>query len=94
MRIKFKAPDPRAGTVAQMDSIRGRELVEAGAADEVREDGSPKAEPLANPSEAAGTASSASPVARVSKQTTAKPSAGGAKPKKAAPSSSSTPRSA
>lgn len=38
MRIKFKSPDPRAGTVAQMDSHRGRQLVDAGAADQVKDD--------------------------------------------------------
>jgi len=35
MLIKFKAPDPRAGTTARMDSSRGRQLVDAGAADPV-----------------------------------------------------------
>lgn len=40
MRIKFKAGDPRAGTIAQMDSIRGQELVDAGAAVKVKDDGS------------------------------------------------------
>lgn len=32
MRIKFKAPDPRAGFVAEMDSHRGQEMVDSGAA--------------------------------------------------------------
>lgn len=82
MRIKFKAPDPRAGTIAQMDSHRGRELVESGAADEVKEDGGPVATPRGsspNPTEAAGTRSSASPAAPASPKTTAKPSGRGAK---------------
>lgn len=39
MRIKFKAGDPRAGTVAQMDSHRGQELIDSGAAVKVKEDG-------------------------------------------------------
>lgn len=38
MRIKFKSPDPRAGTVAQMDSRRGQELIDAGSAVRVGED--------------------------------------------------------
>jgi hypothetical protein len=45
MRIKFKAPDPRAGMVVQMDSRRGQEFVEAGSADIVKEDGSQDAAP-------------------------------------------------
>lgn len=40
MRIKFKAPDPRAGLIAQMDSHRGQQLIDAGAAVRVKEDGS------------------------------------------------------
>lgn len=32
MRIKFKAPDPRAGTVAQMDSSRGQFFIDNGSA--------------------------------------------------------------
>ncbi|WP_212644916.1 hypothetical protein [Delftia sp. PE138] len=35
MLIKFKKPDPRAGMVARMDSSRGRQLIDAGAADQV-----------------------------------------------------------
>jgi len=38
MRIKFKAPDPRAGTTAQMDSSRGQHFVDTGAASVVSED--------------------------------------------------------
>lgn len=37
MLIKFKAPDPRAGTTARMDSSRGQQLVDSGAADQVDE---------------------------------------------------------
>jgi len=40
MLIKFKAPDPRAGMSARMDSHRGQELVDAGAAVQVKDDGS------------------------------------------------------
>lgn len=32
MLIKFVEPDPRAGTVARMDSSRGQQLIDAGAA--------------------------------------------------------------
>lgn len=39
MQIKFKAPDPRAGMVAQMDSSRGQQLIDAGAAVQVKDDG-------------------------------------------------------
>lgn len=42
MLIKFKAPDPRAGTVAQMDSGRGHYFIEGGFADAVKE-GAPAA---------------------------------------------------
>jgi hypothetical protein len=38
MRIKFKAPDPRAGLVAQMDSSRGQQLIDAGSAVQVRDE--------------------------------------------------------
>lgn len=37
MLIKFKAPDPRAGTVAQMDSSRGQHFIDAGSADPMKE---------------------------------------------------------
>lgn len=40
MRIKFKAPDPRAGSVAQMDSSRGQFFIDSGSAVQVKEDGS------------------------------------------------------
>lgn len=38
MRIKFKSPDPRAGIVAQMDSSRGQQLIDAGAAVQVKDE--------------------------------------------------------
>ena len=41
MRIKFKAPDPRAGTTAQMDSSRGQHFVDTGAASLVKDGEAP-----------------------------------------------------
>lgn len=38
MRIKFIAPDPRAGSVAQMDSSRGQALVNSGSAEQIKDD--------------------------------------------------------
>jgi hypothetical protein len=38
MRIKFKAPDPRAGTIAQMDSSRGQFFIDNGSAVKVKDD--------------------------------------------------------
>lgn len=62
MRIKFIKPDPRAGAIAQMDSSRGRQLVAAGAAIEVKEDGTEvHAEPI---SPAQGRTDSSTPAAR------------------------------
>lgn len=40
MRIKFIEPDPRAGETAQMDSKRGQQLIDEGAAVRISEDGS------------------------------------------------------
>lgn len=37
MRIKFKVPDPRAGTIAQMDSGRGQHFIDIGSAVMVKE---------------------------------------------------------
>lgn len=37
MRIKFKKPDPRAGTVAQMDSSRGQFFIDNGSAVQVKD---------------------------------------------------------
>jgi len=39
MLIKFKDSDPRAGMVVRMDSQRGQQLVDAGAAVAVKDDG-------------------------------------------------------
>ena len=36
MKIRFKKGDPREGMVAEFDSSRGQELVDSGAAVEVR----------------------------------------------------------
>ena len=49
MRIKFVAPDPRAGLTAQMDSHRGQQLVDAGAAVRINEDGTEIAGAPADP---------------------------------------------
>lgn len=38
MKIKFKAPDPRAGTVVQLDSSRAQHFIDTGAAVLVKED--------------------------------------------------------
>lgn len=48
MLIKFKAPDPRAGTTARMDSSRGQQLVDSGAADKVDETTSGQADAVAS----------------------------------------------
>lgn len=39
MLIKFKDSDPRAGMVARMDSQRGQQLIDEGAAVAVKDDG-------------------------------------------------------
>lgn len=41
MLIKFKDTDPRAGQVVRMDSSRGQQLIDAGAAEQVAESGVP-----------------------------------------------------
>ena len=41
MLIKFKDTDPRAGQVARMDSSRGQQLIDTGAAEQVTENGEP-----------------------------------------------------
>lgn len=43
MLIKFKKPDPRAGTVARMDSSRGQYFINIGAAEQVSENAPPDA---------------------------------------------------
>lgn len=37
MLIKFKEPDPRAGSTVRMDSSRGQHFIDTGAADAVSE---------------------------------------------------------
>lgn len=53
MRIKFKSPDPRAGTVAQLDSHRGQQLIDSGAAVLVKDEegAAPPAANTATPAE-------------------------------------------
>lgn len=41
MLIKFKDTDPRAGQIVRMDSSRGQQLIDAGAAEQVAESGAP-----------------------------------------------------
>lgn len=88
MLIRFKSPDPRAGSIVNMDGSRGRDFIEMGAAEEVRSDGTVVASSISHPHSAAGTPSSASPAAPVSQQTTVKPSNAGKKKGKAEASSS------
>lgn len=38
MKIRFKAPDPRAGTVVQLDSSRAQHFIDTGAAVLVKDD--------------------------------------------------------
>lgn len=38
MKIKFRAPDPRAGTVVQLDSSRAQHFIDTGAAELVKDD--------------------------------------------------------
>lgn len=38
MKIKFKSPDPRAGTIVQMDSSRGQHFIDSGSAVQVKDD--------------------------------------------------------
>lgn len=66
MLIKFVKPDPRAGSVARMDSHRGQELVDSGAAVKVKEDG---AEAQADEAEASAepVAEKAAPAAKTGK---------------------------
>lgn len=48
MLIQFKKPDPRAGLTVRMDSSRGQQLIDAGAADRLAENGDAlRAEPVA-----------------------------------------------
>ena len=79
MRIRFVAPDPRAGMVAQMDSLRGHDLVNAGCAEQIDEQGMAIAPAPKNPRSVVGELSSASPAAQASQQTTASESEPGVK---------------
>lgn len=63
MRIKFKAPDPRAGTIAQMDSHRGQELIDSGAAVQVKDDGGDVAAPAPSPAPTPAPTSAPAPAA-------------------------------
>lgn len=91
MRIRFVAPDPRAGMVAQMDSLRGHDLVNAGCAEQIDEQGQALKPAPQNPQSVGGAPLSASPAAQASQQTTASESElgvkrRGRKPKNAASS--------
>ncbi|MDT0137718.1 hypothetical protein [Acidovorax sp. PRC11] len=67
MLIKFKKPDPRAGMTARMDSIRGQQLIDAGSADRLPENGEaprevpPPAAPPPAPAEEPAAAPAAAP---------------------------------
>lgn len=65
MRIQFIAPDPRAGTTAQMDSSRGQQLIDSGAAVQV-EDTEGKANVESKPE--TDTSAAAAPAARRSRK--------------------------
>ena len=56
MLIKFIKPDPRAGSIAQMDSRRGQQFIEEGAA-EAFSDAAKKPAPSADQVEAKAEAS-------------------------------------
>jgi len=47
MRIRFISPDPRAGMIATMDSRRGQDLIDSGAAERVSDNSDHAAEPPA-----------------------------------------------
>lgn len=79
MRIRFVKPDPRAGMVAQMDSLRGYALVEAGAAEQIDEQGQALKPAPQNPQSVGGAPLSASPAAQALPQTTANESEPGVK---------------
>ena len=68
MLIKFKDSDPRAGSIAKMDSSRGEYLVRSGAAELVKEGiDAPKAEKAAPESPAEDKVESPAPAAKTSK---------------------------
>lgn len=58
MLIRFKKPDPRAGTVARMDSSRGQHFVDTGVADRM-EEGTPTEAPPATAKPATAVTSTA-----------------------------------
>lgn len=68
MRIKFVKPDPRAGTVAQMDSHRGQELIDQGAAVQVKDsDADEAAAPAPSPAPTSAPAPAAKTTAKAKK---------------------------
>lgn len=66
MRIKFKAPDPRAGITAQMDSSRGQFFIDNGSAVKVNEDGVERVGSSGTAITKATTPSSSAPAAKPS----------------------------
>ena len=65
--------------VAQMDSLRGHDLVNAGCAEQIDEQGMAIAQAPKNPQSVVGELLSASPAAQASQQTTANESDSGVK---------------
>ncbi len=53
MKIRFKKGDPRAGLVAEFNTARARDLIDAGAAEEVKARSEAADEPEAKPSKPA-----------------------------------------
>ncbi len=79
MLIKFKETDPRAGMKARMDSSRGQQLIDAGAADRLTENGDAlRAEPVA--AAAATVPADEAAAAPMPEPTDAAPAAAPAKP--------------
>lgn len=79
MLIQFKKPDPRAGMTVRMDSSRGQQLIDAGAADRVAENGdAPRAEP--EPTDGAPVPADEVAAAPAPEPTDAAPAAAPAKP--------------
>jgi hypothetical protein len=72
MRIKFKSPDPRAGTVAQMDSVRGQQLIDSGAAVQVKDGEADDAAPSPAPNPDPVTTKTAGATAKTAAKTTGK----------------------
>lgn len=61
MLIKFKEPDPRAGTVARMDSSRGQTFIDNGSAVKLKDDGTEVDAPAAAPAASTSAAAAAKP---------------------------------